>query len=582
MRQRLERVTRGAPVGPLLVLAALNLVDEFDRLAFATLTPEIRDAFGLSDLGIVTIGVVAGAFVVATAVPMGAITDRVNRVRLAAASALLWGSMSVLTGLVPTVALLFVVRLLSGLGRTANEVVHPSLLTDYYAAPAHPRVFLIHRLANPVGLISALFAGLIGAWLGWQWAFFLLSIPTFLLLTGLLRLREPIRGQTVDAELAAAAETAGDRVPVGEARRQLFAIRSLKRTWISSFLVGIGAINITQFFTLFFEQVYDFGSVARGLVLTFYGVGVVAGLAAGARLADRALTKGDEPYLAKINGQSAWIFATALAIAVVSPWAWLSVAAVFLVGIGGGWFQPAYYPLVGRVSPPRLRGQAFAWAVLFVATGALLGVIVGAIGDEAGWRWALGLLAGTVTIAGFISYSAHRFVRADVAQAESTLAIAQELRRAKQDTGEQAVLRCHGVEVAYGQVQVLFGVDLEVRSGEIVALLGTNGAGKSTLLEAISGINDPIGGAIFFDGRDITHADPRQTAQLGLVQVPGGNAIFPTLTVAEHLRLAAWLEQDPDHVRQTTQHVLDTFPRLRERYQQVAGNLSGGEQQMLA
>src|SRR4029077_11811518 len=100
------------------------------------------------------------------------------------------------------------------------------------------------------------------------------------------------------------------------------------------------------------------------------------------------------------------------------------------------------------------------------------------------------------------------------------------------------------VDVAYDQVQVLFNVDFELTEGEIVALLGTNGAGKSTLLRAISGVVDPIGGAIFFNGRDITHADANQTARLGIAQVPGGRAVFPTLTVAEHLRAAGWLYRD--------------------------------------
>jgi branched-chain amino acid transport system ATP-binding protein len=132
-------------------------------------------------------------------------------------------------------------------------------------------------------------------------------------------------------------------------------------------------------------------------------------------------------------------------------------------------------------------------------------------------------------------------------------------------------------------VQVLFGVDLDVMPGEIVALLGTNGAGKSTLLRAISGTTDPIGGAIFFEGRDVTHSDPNQTAALGIVQVPGGKAVFPTLTVAEHLRAAGWLyRDDPEYLARATEEVLELFPRLRDRIDQMAGNLSGGEQQMLA
>jgi branched-chain amino acid transport system ATP-binding protein len=97
-----------------------------------------------------------------------------------------------------------------------------------------------------------------------------------------------------------------------------------------------------------------------------------------------------------------------------------------------------------------------------------------------------------------------------------------------------ALLRCTGVDVAYDKVQVLFGVDVEVREGEIVALLGTNGAGKSTLLKAVSGLVHPVAGRIEFGGVDITKASPQETTARGIVQVPGGKAVFPTLTVAEH------------------------------------------------
>ncbi|MGZ4648513.1 MAG: ABC transporter ATP-binding protein, partial [Blastococcus sp.] len=147
-----------------------------------------------------------------------------------------------------------------------------------------------------------------------------------------------------------------------------------------------------------------------------------------------------------------------------------------------------------------------------------------------------------------------------------------------------AFLQCRGVDVAYDKVQVLFGVDLDVEQGEIVALLGTNGAGKSTLLKAVSGLVDPAAGSIWLDGVDITHADAVETARLGIVQVPGGKAVFPTLTVAEHFKAGCWLfgDEDPAAGRARTERVLDMFPRLRERWDQMAGNLSGGEQQQLA
>jgi ABC-type branched-subunit amino acid transport system ATPase component len=146
------------------------------------------------------------------------------------------------------------------------------------------------------------------------------------------------------------------------------------------------------------------------------------------------------------------------------------------------------------------------------------------------------------------------------------------------------LLTCQGVDVCYDKVQVLFGVDLEVHQGEIVALLGTNGAGKSTLLKAISGLVRPTAGTISFGGRDISRATPLETTALGIVQVPGGKAVFPTLTVAEHFKAGCWLYagQTSDEIAGRTQKVMEMFPRLVERWDQLAGDLSGGEQQQLA
>ena len=146
------------------------------------------------------------------------------------------------------------------------------------------------------------------------------------------------------------------------------------------------------------------------------------------------------------------------------------------------------------------------------------------------------------------------------------------------------LLSCREVDVAYDKVQVLFGVDVDIHQGEIVALLGTNGAGKSTLLKAVSGLVHPIGGRIIFDGHDITDATPMRTTQLGIVQVPGGKAVFPTLTVAEHFKAGQWLyaRQGADEVAERTEKVLQMFPRVKERWGNLAGDLSGGEQQQLA
>jgi ABC-type branched-subunit amino acid transport system ATPase component/ABC-type branched-subunit amino acid transport system permease subunit len=146
------------------------------------------------------------------------------------------------------------------------------------------------------------------------------------------------------------------------------------------------------------------------------------------------------------------------------------------------------------------------------------------------------------------------------------------------------LLLCRDLEGGYGHLKILFGVDFEVREGEIFALLGTNGAGKSTVLKTIAGVLRPERGQVTFAGEDITGLKPADRVRRGLVLVPGGRGVFGTLTVAENLRLAAWLvrrERDRAFIDATTQKIFELFPVLRERQNQKAALLSGGEQQML-
>jgi branched-chain amino acid transport system ATP-binding protein len=144
------------------------------------------------------------------------------------------------------------------------------------------------------------------------------------------------------------------------------------------------------------------------------------------------------------------------------------------------------------------------------------------------------------------------------------------------------LLRIRNLSVAYGDVQVLWGIDLDVLPGEIVALVGANGAGKSTLLSTISGLLMPFDGDIVFDGRNIAGATTQQIVDLGIVQVPEGRRLFPAMTVRDQLLLGAFRRNDKAQVRADLTHVLDLFPRLKERINTLAGKLSGGEQQMVA
>ena len=144
------------------------------------------------------------------------------------------------------------------------------------------------------------------------------------------------------------------------------------------------------------------------------------------------------------------------------------------------------------------------------------------------------------------------------------------------------MLSVQDLHVHYGAVHALHGVSLEVRQGEIVTLIGSNGAGKSTTLRAISGLLRPTSGAVTLEGQRLTGLQPHQIVQRGVAQAPEGRGIFSTLTVEENLQVGASVRSDRDGIRADFDRVFGLFPRLLERRKQLAGTLSGGEQQMLA
>jgi branched-chain amino acid transport system ATP-binding protein len=144
------------------------------------------------------------------------------------------------------------------------------------------------------------------------------------------------------------------------------------------------------------------------------------------------------------------------------------------------------------------------------------------------------------------------------------------------------LLAVENLSVFYGSIQALRGISLRVEAGEVVTLIGANGAGKSTTLRTISGLLEPKHGTIQFDGREIQGWPPHRIVQSGLVQVPEGREIFANLTVDENLQIASFTRKDRDGIRRDRERALDLFPRVRERLRQLAGTLSGGEQQMLA
>ena len=146
----------------------------------------------------------------------------------------------------------------------------------------------------------------------------------------------------------------------------------------------------------------------------------------------------------------------------------------------------------------------------------------------------------------------------------------------------EPLLKVENLDVGYGDLQVLHGINVSVHPGEIVAVLGSNGAGKTTLLQAISGLLPVCQGRIVFETQDLANLSAHQLSGLGLAHVPQGRGIFATLTVMDNLTIGAWNPRGKKEREKNIHTVFNHFPRLRERSNQMAGTLSGGEQQMLA
>jgi ABC-type branched-subunit amino acid transport system ATPase component/MFS family permease len=579
-----DRTTGGAALFPLVVLFGLNAVDELGRYAFGVLLPNIRDDFGLSTQGILT--VVAFGFVGALilALPIGYWADRFNRVVILVIAGILLFTFTILTAIAVTVVMLAIARAGSELGRGFNDPVHNSLIPDYYDVGVRPRVYAVHRSANSVGqALGPLIGGVMAFFLGWRAPFFFFAIPIGIFVILALRLRDPVRGAHERRRMGASEEAIGtEESPPSwaESWRIVWQVRTLRRIFAALPFLALSIVGLLTLGSLFYQEVFGLNEVQRGIVAAVAEPAQIVGFIIGIPIATRLMAR-DPGLVLK--------FLAAVTGFVAVTWVVFSQAPNLAVAIGSnlvisgalGLLAPGIYSVLSLAVPPKVRAFGFAIAAIWIIPGLLVLPIIGGVADAYGIRTALLLAAPVFVVGGLILASAGSQVAGDIrrvwtaAAAQSEAAYDREHGRAKQ-------LLVRGVDVHYDSVQVLFGVDFEVDEGEIVALLGTNGAGKSTLLRAISGLVEATGGAIIFDGRDMTHTPPDEIAARGVTQVPGGQGVFPSLTVAENLRLAGWLQRrEHDEVRESTERVMGYFPVLRDRLHEPAGNLSGGQQQML-
>jgi len=594
-RLTLGQSTAAGGAATVVVLSLINAVDYAVSAALAALAPDVQRSLGVSDTGLLAIVSLSGLAFVVAAVPVGLLSDRLSRPRVTGVLTLAAGVATLLTAGVRSGVQLAGTRLATGAAQSAIQSTHLPLLADTYPVAGRQRVYAVHSLAPSAGrLLGPALAGplaaLAGGAQGWRWPFVVLGAIGAVLGAAALTLPEPGRGagerhRLPDGESPPQEPVVQERVALGVAVARLLRIRTLYYLLAGLAVYGAAALAVPALLGLYFERVHGLGPLARGLTIAGTEVGSVLGVVAGALLGERMAGGPPERPMRLFAGALA-VYAVLLPAGVQLRATSAAALVIALANVFAGLGAVPLYATITAVVPPRLRSLAFSLVGVFlVVGGGFLGSAVGGVlSDDHGTAFALTtlLLVSNPLAVALLLYGA-RFLAADLAAVAADLDEERDEQQRVAAGGDVAVLQVRNLDVSYGSVQVLFGVDLEVRQGEVLALLGTNGAGKSTVLRAVSGLVVPDRGVVRLDGRAVTLLDAPTRVRGGIVTVPGGKAVFGELSVLENLLAGAhtyaW---DRRRQRSELARVVSLFPRLGERLGQRAGLLSGGEQQMLA
>ncbi len=567
------------------MLVGLAATAQMGTLSLVLLLPSIKGTFGSGLYFVSTVTVIAIQLGLLFDVPTSALANRLGATRVLCAGMTVVGAVLLLVaaaGFATSSLALEVGAAGVAVGGWALTSVQNRVLAEHYPPSVRPTVYFALRAGIVGGLaVTPLVVGALELFYSWEAPFVVLAAVMLTFVVAAFALRSPTATEPGDPEASE-----GDAPTFAEAVRVLFARRSMRRLYYALPFLAVTALGIRSFTDLLYRNVFHQEAAARTLIAAGVQPGALVGLVLGIVVLRRrfAANPGSAVRLLGLAGVAAAACLGGMAIAPTLAWAVAFHAAYVIVS---SWLLAGIYTTVSLVAPQRLLTLAFAltsvWLGFGVAAIAPSGPsLVTNVTHAFGFRIGLLLYLGLLLVGGAILASAGSSVDTDLDALRLTAAADEEVRRARHE-GRASLLMVRALDAGYDGRPVLFGVDLDVADGELVAVLGTNGAGKTTLLRAISGLTTPTAGQVIFDGRDITSLDPNRITDLGIVQVPGGRGIFADLTVAESLEIAGWrYTREPTYLREATEAALAHFPVLRERWHTPAGSLSGGEQQMLS
>ena len=597
----LRKVMReeGASYYPLIALCALGLSNYFQGYAFIALTPDIARSLGIGIAAIAGISALERLAISIAPFPMAWLSQhKPRRAFLCIVTGIAWSVITLYTGFVTATAGLVVILLLDGLTSGSVLALHFPLILDSYPPRVRVRAASFYAAVGNVGtpfVLSALFvAALTGPLnLTWRGVFVVMGVMAIIMALISLRLRDPGFGtfdtQRIRATVREAHGESADQVSAKDVRlgffeiiRRLMLIPSVRRLSFGELALGIFTIPLSAFVAFFLDERYGLGPTGRSL---FFGVTSMASVITIALFAKRmeALFRRDPARAPLLGGYLLAGAVVSFGVAVVAP---SLPVVVILFSIGFGMqallvpiFNVAFLSLVEAQWRPHLS----ALAGIFISLGGFLGALfLSGIERRFGLGGSIMSLALPGLIAAAIVASARHSMNSDIDRMITQIVEDEEIERIRSSGAHLPMLACRKIDFAYGKLQVLFDVDFTVDDGEMVALLGVNGAGKSTLLKVVSGIGLPSKGSVRFQGQDVTYLDAERRLRLGIIQVPGGRAVFAPLSVIDNMRVFGHaLSRKGDDLDAAIERSFEAFPRLYERRNQLASTLSGGEQQML-
>ena len=582
------KALRRSPYGlaPLLTLSFISFFQRLDSAAFSLAGPDIARSLNIDVGDIINILALVGTVSIFGAIIAGYYADRVKRVPFVWIGTILSGFATFASGGYASFAGLSGARSANEVADNGSGVPRLSLFADYYPYDVRGKAFAFNGALANIGQIAApLFVGYLLVNQGWETTFKLLAAPLVVMgIVALIVLREPIRGFFERKALGASDEEAAipdEPLSFAESFRTTFAVRTIRRRTIADIFAGGGAAVSGLFFLFFTAEIYGLNAFERGLLAIPAAVtGIIGGLYGGT-LVDR-LTRTNPSRVLYVTGGYAVASAPFPLIYIFEPPIWSVAAFSAVLGLGLSMIGPASAVVNVQVIPANIRTFGLQLTGLAALASTVIWLPIGRqvfsdYGYNAIWIYSAILFF----IGGIIDLSAAPFFELDMRAAFARATAEQDYQRAKA-SGKTKLLVARNLDVYYDNVQVLFDVDFDVEEGEILALLGTNGAGKSTVLRAMCGVQPARSGAVIFDGRDITQMPSNEIAARGIIQMPGGRGIFPSMSVRENLLLGNWMSDDPADAKERMAEVFEIFPRLTERLDVPAGTLSGGEQQQLS